>query len=77
MIHNSPENIQVIETDWWFLFDSESLTIVTEPQQCSGYCFSPYSMFVGDSLEECEEYMEDNGIIRDLFEEISTDFFEN
>ena len=77
MIHNSPENIQTVETDWWFLFDSESLKIVTEPQQCSGYTTSPYSMFVADSLEECEEYIEDNGIIRDSFEDISTDFFEN
>lgn len=68
MIHNSPTNIQTTETDWWFLFDSESLKIVTEPQQCSGYTTSPYNMFVADSLEECEEYIKDNGIIRDLFE---------
>ena len=77
MIHNSPQNTHVIETDWWFLFDSESLKIVTEHQQCIGYTTSPYNMFVADSLEECEEYIEDNGIIRDSFEDISTDFFEN
>ena len=79
MIQNSPTNTQTLETDWWFLFDSESLKMVTEPQQCAGYTDSPYSMFIGNTLEECEEYIKDNAITNSLFEEddITADFIEN
>lgn len=66
MIYQSPQNIQTLETDWWFLFDLQSLTIITSPQQCGGYTSSPYSMFVGDSLAQCQEYIKNNGITKSL-----------
>ena len=77
MIHNSPQNVQTLETDWWFLFDAEYLKMITEPQLCVGYTDSPYSMFIGNTLEECEEYIKDNGIMNNLSEDISIDFIEN
>jgi hypothetical protein len=73
MIHNSPTNTQTLETDWWFLFDSESLKMVTEPQQCVGYTTSPYNMFIADSLEECEKYIETNAITNSLYEVMPAD----
>jgi hypothetical protein len=73
MIHNSPQNVQTLEADWWFLFDTESLELITEPQRCSGYTTSPYGMFVADSLEECEEYIETNAITNSLYEYVAAD----
>jgi hypothetical protein len=75
MIHNLPENIQTTENDWWFLFNLNSLELITKPQQCSGYTSSLYSMFIGNSLEECENYINDNGILNNLpdYEQSSLD----
>ena len=59
-IINNPQNFLTAEDQWWMVFESETKKILVEPQQCSGYTSSPFTLAVADSKEELEQYILDN-----------------
>lgn len=61
-IINNPRNYNTSESDWWFVFDEEINTIVVPVIQCSGNTTSPYTLVIGTSEEECNNYIEENNI---------------
>lgn len=55
--------ITVDENAWVFLYDESTKGIIMEPQQCSGTYTCASSMVVADTLEELEQYIEDNNLV--------------
>jgi hypothetical protein len=60
--------ITVDENAWVFIYDDETKIILMEPQQCSGTYTCAQTLVVADTLEECKEYIKDNGITDNLYE---------
>lgn len=56
-------NVTTNETEWWMIYDANTLKIIIPPQQCSGGTSSPYTMIISDTLEELEQYIEENDLI--------------
>jgi hypothetical protein len=61
-IYEEAVEIETTADQWWFVFDSETLTVVVPPRQCSGKTFTPLSFCVADSYEECLGYIRANGL---------------
>lgn len=59
----SANNVVTTETDWWMIYDANTLQVLIPPQQCSGETSSPYTMAIADTLEELEQHTQDNGLI--------------
>lgn len=59
----SATNIITNEIEWWMIYDANTLQVIIPPQQCSGETSSPYTMAIADSLEELDQYIQDNGLI--------------
>lgn len=57
------DGINTTETEWWMIYDANTLQIIIPPQQCSGGTSSPYTMAISDTLEELDQYIQDNGLI--------------
>ena len=57
---NNPQNFLTNDDQWWIIYDSLTKKILVEPQQCSGYTSSPFTIAVADSKEELEQYILDN-----------------
>ena len=57
---NNPQNFLTNDDQWWIIYDSLTKKILVEPQQCSGYTSSPFTMVTGDTKEELEQYILDN-----------------
>ena len=58
-------NIQTSDTDWWMLYNSDTLQTLSPLMQCSGYTSSPLPVDVmvkGDDKTEIEQYIIDNDI---------------
>jgi hypothetical protein len=49
--------------DWWFAFNYETKKVIGEPMQLYSLIHTPLSIFVSDSLEDCEQYILDNNLI--------------
>lgn len=64
----SPYEVQTTEQDWWMIYDADTKEIVVEPQQCSGYTSSPFTMVIADTKEELDQYIVDNGLKHPDFE---------
>ena len=59
------DNIQTSDTDWWMIYNADSLETVSPLMQCSGYTSSGTSsdvMVKGDDEAEIEQYIIDNDI---------------
>ena len=70
--------ITIDENVWAFIYDTDSKKILMEPQRCSGTYTCPQTLVVADSLEECEEYINDNDIIYSTERDaVTADFIEN
>ena len=61
-IIKNPENFTTSESDWWFIFDEDTNTLVVPVIQCSGNTSSPYTLAIGTSEKECNNYIEENNI---------------
>jgi hypothetical protein len=61
-IIKNPENFSTNESDWWFIFDEDTNTLIVPVIQCSGSTSSPYTLAIGSSEEECINYTEENNI---------------
>ena len=57
-----PSEVYTNDQEWWFIYNSETKEIIIEPQQCSGYTSSPFTMIVTNSKEELEQYISENGL---------------
>jgi hypothetical protein len=57
------DGISTNETEWWMIYDANTLQVIIPPQQCSGGTSSPYTMAISDTREELEQYIQDNGLI--------------
>jgi hypothetical protein len=55
--------VQTTDQDWWMIYNSNTKELVIEPQQCSGFTSSPFTMVVSDNKEELDQYIIDNQII--------------
>lgn len=51
------------DTEWWMIYDANTLQVIIPPQQCAGGTSSPYTMAIADSLEELEQHIQENGLI--------------
>lgn len=60
--YTQPQNIETSEIDWWFLYDSENVILIS-PDQCTGITSSPHTMVVADTFEECAQYITDHELI--------------
>lgn len=53
-----PESGLIIQPDkWWFIFNYENKQLIGEPMQLNSRIQTPLSIFVSNTLEECEEYI--------------------
>jgi hypothetical protein len=55
--------VQTTDQDWWMIYNSDKKELIVEPQQCSGFTSSPFTMVVSDNKEELDQYIVDNQII--------------
>ena len=67
-INNNPQNFLTTEDQWWMIHDVETKKIIIEPQQCSGYTSSPFTIAVSDSKEELDQWILENSIISNQIE---------
>jgi hypothetical protein len=51
------DEVYTTDQDWWMIYDSETKIILAEPQQCTGYTSSPFTMVISDTKEELQEYI--------------------
>jgi hypothetical protein len=56
------DGVSTNETEWWMIYDANTLQVIIPPQQCSGGTSSPYTMAISDTREELEQYIQDNGL---------------
>jgi hypothetical protein len=61
-IIESPDQHYTNQNDWWMIYDNDTKNIIIEPQQCSGYTSSPFTMVVSNDLENIEQYIINNNI---------------
>ena len=54
------DGIQTTQEEWSFVYDSETKKIMTEPMQGSMLIYSPLTLVITDSLEECQQYISNN-----------------
>lgn len=54
------DGIQTTEEEWSFIYNSETKKIMTEPMQGSMLIYSPLTLVITDSLEECQQYISNN-----------------
>jgi hypothetical protein len=54
--------VQTTDQDWWMIYDAVTMDLLIEPQQCSGFTSSPFTMVISDNKEELEQYIIDNQI---------------
>lgn len=59
----SAKNVITNETEWWMIYDANTLQVIIPPQQCSGKTSSPYTMVISDTKEELDQYIQDNNLI--------------
>jgi hypothetical protein len=52
--------VQTTDQDWWMIYNSDTKELVLEPQQCSGFTSSPFTMVVSDNKEELDQYILEN-----------------
>jgi len=57
-----PSGLQTTSDEWWFIYNLENKEVVSKPMQCSALAYSPFTIVVADSLEECEQYISTNGL---------------
>jgi hypothetical protein len=62
-IIESPDQHYTNQTEWWMIYDNNTKKIIIDSQQCSGFTSSPHTMVVFDTLEEIQEYIEDENLI--------------
>jgi hypothetical protein len=60
MVIPQPNEYITDNEQWWFVYNSDTLTLLMIPQQCSGRTSSPHIMVVMDTLEECNDYISEN-----------------
>lgn len=65
---NNPQNFLTTEDQWWMIHNAETKKIIIKPQQCYGYTSSPFTMVVGDTKEELEQYILENFIVSNEIE---------
>ena len=65
---NNPQNFLTTEDQWWMIHNAETKKIIIEPHQCSGYTSSPFTMVIGDTKEELEQYILENFIVSNQIE---------
>jgi len=62
-IISTVNDTRTTETEWWMIYDANTLQVLVPPQQCSGGTSSPYTMVISDTLEELEQYIQQNNLI--------------
>jgi hypothetical protein len=62
--------VTVEESQWAMLYDEDSKDILMEPQQCSGTYTCADTLVVADTLEECEDYIKENNLVYNKYEDI-------
>ena len=65
---NNPQNFLTNDDQWWIIYDSLTKKILVEPQQCSGYTSSPFTIAVADSKEELEQYILENLLMHNSYQ---------
>jgi hypothetical protein len=67
------DGIQTTQEEWWFIYDFETKEIVIDPNQSYMHIFSPLTIIITNSLEECREYISTHGLSYPEYSE----YFEN
>lgn len=57
------DSVITTETEWWMIYDANTLQVIIPPQQCSGGTSSPFTMVIADNQEELDQYIQDNNLI--------------
>lgn len=65
---NNPQEFFTSQNQWWFVFDSNSSTLISPPMQCEGFTTSPFTLCVSDSEEECWNYIRNISLSSDTFD---------
>jgi len=68
-VYIQPNNVETTSENWWFAFDEDN-NIIINPQCCSGFTSGPLTMVVADTLEECEDYIKENNLVYNKYEDI-------
>lgn len=61
-ILSQPKDVLTNEVQWWFIYNSDTGTILQEPIQCLGKTSSPYTMVVADTKDECDTFITQNNL---------------
>jgi len=61
-VYNSPNEIVATDVQWWFLYNTITKVILTEPSLCSGTISSPLTLVIADTEEECNTYIASNDL---------------
>jgi len=66
---NNPQNYITNNTDWWYIVDEDSNSIVVPPIQCSGITSSPFTLVICGSIEECNSIIEGSNTMKKTVDE--------
>jgi hypothetical protein len=54
------------DTEWWMIYDANTLQVLVPPLQCAGGTSCVYTMVITDTLEEMDQYIQDNNLLLPL-----------
>lgn len=63
---STPSEVYTSDEQWWMVYNADNKQILVNPQQCSGYTSSPFTMVIADSQEELNQYIIDNNLVENL-----------
>lgn len=58
----TPGDYNLVEGQWWFLYNDFSKNIIIKPRQGAGKISSPHILVIGNTKEECEQYIVENNL---------------
>lgn len=62
-IVQSPSNYPLSEDEYAFYYNEGSNTLITRVFGGHGICVSPFTLVIGNSEQECQDYIDSNNII--------------
>ena len=57
------DSVMTNETEWWMIYNANTLQVLVPPQQCAGGTSCVYTMVIADSEEELNQYIIDNKLL--------------
>jgi len=57
------DSVMTNETEWWMIYNANTLQVLVPPQQCAGGTSCVYTMVITDTKQEIDQYIQDNGLI--------------